>query len=119
MKYTMKIYLDRFIHTDVIEHDIDGRKMKGIFIPFAPNNIYVNRGGYVAYFYVKELTGFENDATHYLTQSFTKKQQERLKEKFQGRKITVGYMTPLGKGGNKALSTPVDSDNIDTILNNH
>lgn len=116
MRYTISIYLDRFLKTDIISHDVDGKKMKGIFIPFAPNNIYTSRNGYITYLSAREVTNSTSDATHYLLSCLTKKQRERWKQALADKKATMGYMSPTYA---TKMNTSANTDNIDEILNKH
>lgn len=95
MKFSLTLFLDRFIRSKVITHEIDGKEVKGIFIPFAANNIRDMKCGCVIYLSGNEIKKSVNDNTHYINFNSSKSMLEIMEKTGLTRLPILGYMKPV------------------------
>lgn len=94
MKFRIALFLDRFKKAEVIKYKVDGRMLKGVFIPFRHNNVYATKYGYIAYLNVSEIQKSRNGNTHFIHLYVPKKLLEAIKRGEEDRLKTLGYMAP-------------------------
>lgn len=94
MRFTISLFLDRFKGAEVIMHKVDGKDVKGVFIPFRQNRVYNSRYGFLTYMYAMEIDKSRNGNTHFVRQYVPKSQLDAVKRGDGDRPATIGYMKP-------------------------
>lgn len=115
MRFSISLFLDRFRDTEVIKHKINGREMKGVFIPFRHNNVYATKYGYLVYLNVSEIRKSKNGNTHFIRQYVPKKMIDAIRKGEMDRFRAIGYMKPIG-GGRKGSYNLVGDGHFDAAL---
>lgn len=114
MKFSISLYLDRFLKSEIIMHNVEGKEMKGVFIPFEPNNVRTLKSGNVVYLYCNEIGHPLSDTTHFIGYFTTKTMSERIKKMGLRKMPILGYLAP--QKYKKRLGGLVGDSHFDNIL---
>lgn len=94
MNYKMVINFSSFNEVSLMDTEIDGEKIEGVFIPLRSNGI-IKRGKYLnSYFNVVEKYNNVYGQSHYIKHSFTQKWKDKIGLLGMGEKI-VGSLKPV------------------------